>query len=123
MEWYVPVKQVHMVTAYLSFTLFLLRFAIDISGKTGWRKSRWRLFPHLNDTLLLITALLLVMITGWRPGEHFWLTVKLGLVVGYIVMGWFAMRSTLRVPLRWVAFLLAATLVMLIFYFATYKPI
>lgn len=123
MEWYSPVKQLHMLLAYFSVSMFLLRFMVDILGRSRWRKSKWRHLPHLNDTLLLSSAVVLIFITGWRPGVHFWLTLKLGFVVGYIVAGWFAMRPGFSLRLRWLAFLLAAVQVILIFYLAVNKPL
>lgn len=123
MEWYEPLKHLHRLFAYFSVGMFLLRFLADVAGHSKWRKSHWRHLPHLNDTLLLSSAVALVFITGWRPGVHFWLTLKLGLVVGYIVAGWFAMRPTYSKYVRWLAFMLAALQVILIFYLAMNKPL
>ena len=123
MEWYEPVKHLHRLLAYFSVSMFLLRFLVDIAGHSKCRRSRWRHLPHLNDTLLLSSAVVLIFITGWRPGVHLWVTLKLGLVVGYIVAGWFAMRPVYSSYVRWLAFVLAALQVILIFYLAMTKPL
>ena len=45
------------------------------------------------DTVLLTAALMLMTITGYDPIEDGWLTVKVGLIAVYVVLGYFAIAT------------------------------
>lgn len=121
MEWYSSVKFIHVITIHISITLFVLRFLMDDQGLHVWRSRPWKALPHINDTVLLISAVSLLFITGWQIFVHFWITVKVGLVVVYIVLGWFAMRVSLARRYRWIAFVMALGVFALIYTFALQK--
>ena len=54
---------------------------------------RWvKVTPHLVDSTLLGTAIGLVLMTGQYPFVHSWLTVKVAMLVVYIVLGIIALR-------------------------------
>ena len=63
---YTIFKHIHMLTAYLTVTLFALRLLMDAVGRPGWRQTPLRWIPHANDTLLLVAAIGLVAVTPWR---------------------------------------------------------
>ena len=67
MEFYHIVKGVHMLTAYITAVLMLLRLGLGALGRPQWRGTPLRWIPHLNDTVLLSAALGLMVITGWLP--------------------------------------------------------
>ncbi|MFC4259289.1 SirB2 family protein [Marinobacter lacisalsi] len=115
---YVIFKHLHMLTAYLTITLFALRLLLDAVGKPQWRQTPLRWIPHANDTVLLVAAIGLVVVTPWMPFVHDWLTLKVVLLVGYIVTGIFAMKPTFSVPVRSVAAVLALLQVAFIFHLA-----
>ena len=120
---YTIFKHIHMLTAYLTVTLFALRLLMDAVGRPGWRQTPLRWIPHANDTLLLVAAIGLVAVTPWMPFVHGWLTLKVVLLVGYIVAGVFAMKQTLGVPVRSVAAILALLQIGFIFHLAMTKSI
>lgn len=122
MDWYFPVKNLHMATGVVTISLLLLRLGLDIINRPGWRDTFLKRLPHINDTLLLASAILLLVVTGWNPFQHSWLGVKLLLVVGYIVTGWFALRLTMRTRFRVMAAILALVQICVIFVLATTKP-
>ncbi|HLV47621.1 MAG TPA: SirB2 family protein [Aliidiomarina sp.] len=121
MEWYNSVKFIHVITIHISITLFVLRFLMDDQGLYVWRSKPWKVLPHVNDTVLLISAIALLYVTGWKIFVHFWITVKVFLVVAYIIMGWFAMRTSFARKYRWLAFCLAIGTFALIYTFALQK--
>lgn len=123
MEFYLPVKHWHMAFAYLSASLFILRLALDVVGKPGWRSSKWRRLPHISDTLLLTMAFTLLAIGPWQPFAHQWLGFKILLLVGYILFGIMALKPTLSVPVRVVTAVLALAQLAGIFYLAMFKPV
>jgi len=51
-----------------------------------------RILPHVIDTLLLVSAITLVIMSGQYPLESDWVTLKLVLLSLYIVLGTFALK-------------------------------
>lgn len=51
-----------------------------------------RVTPHIIDTVLLLAAIVLVVLSEQYPITHPWLTVKVLALVAYIVLGVFALR-------------------------------
>lgn len=89
----VALKNIHITLALLSITLFVLRYA----GKrleaafVSWQSVR--IFPHIIDTLLLISGISLAWLYRLSPLAASWLLIKLILIVVYIILGILAMRS------------------------------
>lgn len=123
MSAYLILKHLHMTTAYLTVVLFALRLLLDAVGKPGWRATPLRWIPHANDTVLLTAAISLLFVTPWMPFVHGWLTAKIVLLIGYIIAGLFALRTTLSVPKRTVAAVLALVQITAIFHLAMTKPV
>ena len=91
---YLDVRTVHIGSALISGSLFLIRaLAFNLFG------ARWPLAPPLRylgwtvDTVLLTAALMLMTIVRQYPVADAWLTVKMVAVVLYIVLGYFALRG------------------------------
>lgn len=120
---YMTLKSIHMLTAYLTVTLFALRLLMDAVGRPGWRQTPLRWIPHANDTVLLVSAVSLVFVTPWMPLVHGWLTAKIILLVGYIIAGLFALKVSVDKRARIVAAVLALLQIAAIFHLATAKPI
>lgn len=89
-EFYSEIRQVHIAAVLASGGLFLLRGIVLFSG------GRWVLAPPLRyltytiDTVLLTAALMLMTIVQQYPFVDDWLTVKVLLLVVYILLGFFA---------------------------------
>jgi uncharacterized membrane protein SirB2 len=83
---------VHVAAVMASGGLFALRGAGVLAG------ARWPMFAPLRylsytiDTVLLTAALMLATILHQYPFVHAWLTVKVLLLVGYIVLGTLALK-------------------------------
>ncbi|MBV2127591.1 SirB2 family protein [Arsukibacterium indicum] len=123
MEYYVLLKHLHMLCAYLSATLFIGRLLLDMAGKPNWRQSPLRRLPHINDTLLLSLAFTLLAIGPWQPFSHQWLGFKILLLLGYIMFGFAALKQSLAVPTRTICAVLALAQLAGIFYLARFKPV
>jgi len=104
---YYWVKQVHVFSVHVSFLLFLARGAWVLSGRVLPRHPVLRAVPHTVDTVLLTSALWLTTIIQQYPFRDAWLTVKVVLLVAYIVLGSFALRRAQTRAGRAVAFLAA----------------
>lgn len=85
-------KSVHLATVAITLTLFVLRGAwmMADSPRLG---ARWvRVVPHVNDALLLASAIVLAYLMGQYPFVDAWLTAKvIGLLV-YIALGTVALK-------------------------------
>lgn len=104
---YLALKHLHVTAAIVSIALFALRggWMVFDSPRLG---ARWvRIVPHAIDTLLLLSALALVAVSGQWPFAVTWLTVKLLLLVLYIGLGMLALRPTRPRSVRIVCFVLA----------------
>jgi uncharacterized membrane protein SirB2 len=96
-EFYLQIRTVHIASVMASGTLFLVRgVAFNLFG---WR---WALALPLRylswtvDTVLLTAALMLMTIIHQYPVVNGWLTVKVLLLVPYIVLGYMALRGSSR---------------------------
>lgn len=122
MSAYMILKMVHMLAAYLTITLFVLRLVLDVAGRPGWRATPLRWIPHAVDTVLLVSAISLLFVVGYISDMPGWLIAKILLLVGYIVAGVFAIKPTFSKPVRVVAAVIALAQVLAILHLAMAKP-
>lgn len=121
---YPLLTQLHLLTVFITITLFILRFYWQRSGSPMQAKRWVRIFPHINDTLLLVSGAALVSITHYYPfsPQGSWLTEKLFGVIIYIVLGFVALgRRPTSDRVRWIAFSVALVAFCLIIALATRK--
>ncbi|WLS80568.1 SirB2 family protein [Erwinia pyri] len=123
-EWYSSIKTLHLITVAVTAVLFLIRFYWLQTGSLMLQQRWVRILPHLNDTLLLVSGILLVTITHFYPfsPQGAWLTEKLFGVIIYIVLGAIALGRRPRAQkVRWIAFIVAVVALVLICQLATSK--
>ena len=86
------VLTIHVLTVLISISGFIFRGYLLFSDSSMFREKWVKIVPHVNDTILLISAITLVYKTGFFPMEQPWLMAKLiGLIV-YIGLGMVAFR-------------------------------
>lgn len=104
---YATLKAIHIASAILSIAGFVARGALML-GESPLLKRRFvRIAPHIVDTVLLGSAILLAWRTGQYPIEQAWLTAKVVALFAYIVLGSIALSRGRTRPIRAVAFVLA----------------
>lgn len=109
-SFYNEIKTIHIVAALTSGTFFALRgAAINGFGALWPLWAPVRYVSYAIDTVLLVAALMLVTITRQYPLVEAWLTVKLLAVIGYIVLGTFALKRGKSRTTRWIFFAAAMT--------------
>ncbi|MBS0516397.1 MAG: SirB2 family protein [Proteobacteria bacterium] len=100
MEFYAQIKWVHICAVMLSGSLFLLRGGTALAGAAWPYAAPVRYASYTIDTVLLSAALMLATILPSGFFANHWLTMKLALIVAYIVLGVFTLRrgnsNTLR---------------------------
>jgi uncharacterized membrane protein SirB2 len=86
------ILKIHMLTVLLSISGFIFRGFLLFSG-SSMRNKKWiKIAPHVNDTILLISAITLIFQRSLFPTEQPWLMAKIiGLLV-YIGLGMVAFR-------------------------------
>ncbi len=114
-EFYLEIRWVHMLTVLASGTLFLLRGALVATGQQALAMAspvRW--LSYTIDTTLLTAALMLMVIVHQYPFVHGWLTVKVLLLVVYIVLGSLALKRGKTWRVRTIAYLAALAIYLFI---------
>lgn len=110
-DFYLQIRHVHIASVLASGGLFLLRgLGVNVFG-AGW--PMWapvRYLSYTVYTVLLTAALMLMTIVHQYPFVHHWLTVKVVLLVVYVVLGSFALKRAKTRRAR-LGFYLAALLV------------
>ncbi|WP_199609329.1 SirB2 family protein [Flocculibacter collagenilyticus] len=101
---YMAVKHLHLTFVLLSVSLLVLRFAWMLKSSPMLEKRWVKIVPHINDTLLLISAFGLCFMISQYPFQDKWLTEKIFAVVAYILMGTMALKGR-TTQLRWIAML------------------
>ena len=108
MAFYPQIKWVHVAAISTSGTLFALRGALLQAGKPRWAMAApVRYLSYTVDTVLLTAALMLLTLLPGAMFANGWLTVKLSLVVLYIVLGVFALNRAKTPRGRLLAYLAA----------------
>lgn len=91
---YALLKTIHVTTVTLSLGGFVLR-GIGVIAGAAWARGRLaRTAPHVNDTVLLVSAISLAWALRLNPLEQPWLAAKLLALPVYVVLGAIALRST-----------------------------
>ncbi|QOW21713.1 MULTISPECIES: SirB2 family protein [Lysobacteraceae] len=108
-EFYPQIKSIHIAMAITSGLIFALRGAGVLAGMRWphWLPVRWT--SYTVDTALLTAALMLLTMLPGAMFANGWLTVKLLLLVVYIVLGVFAIKRG-RTRLAKAGFYVAALL-------------
>ena len=89
---YLAIKHLHITFAALSGSFFLLR-GFWMLPESPMLQRRWvKVVPHVVDTLLLGSALVLVFWSGQYPFVQAWLTAKVLALIVYIVLGTIALK-------------------------------
>lgn len=106
-EFYPQIRQFHIFVALLSGALFAVRGALVLGG-ARWPMAlpvKWT--SYAIDTALLTAALMLLTILPGAMFANGWLTVKVTLIVVYVVLGVFAMRPARTRRTRALCYVLA----------------
>lgn len=104
---YLAIKHIHVTCALLSLLLFSLRGIWMLQGSPLLQRRWVKVVPHLIDTLLLGSALVMVFWSGQYPFVQGWLTAKVVALIAYIVLGTIALKRGKTKHVRLAAFIAA----------------
>ncbi len=100
---YVIVKHLHLTLVALSVSLLVIRFFWQTRNSAMMNKKWVKVVPHVIDTFLLLSALMLCVLINQYPFVQPWLTEKFLAVIAYIIMGVMCFRGRTKM-LKMVAF-------------------
>lgn len=106
MDTYQLLKHIHLTTVAITLVLFVLR-GVWMMLDSPLLQRRWvRIVPHINDTVLLVSALWLA-VGVWRYPMvfHGWITAKIVALILYILLGTVALKRGRNKPVRGAAFI------------------
>lgn len=89
---YPEIKLVHIVAVLASGGLFFLRGLVLHLGGRWAMAAPLRYLSYTIDTVLLTAALMLATILHQYPFVHGWLTMKVVLLIVYVVLGTYALK-------------------------------
>ena len=102
---YLAIKTVHVTCAVLSIGFFMVR-GVWMLFDSARLQQRWvRTAPHVIDTVLLASALIMVFWSGQYPFVQPWLTAKVIALIAYIVLGSIALKRGKTETARITAFI------------------
>lgn len=102
--WYLQILMVHVGCVIASGTLFFTRGCMMLAGLPVANHVALRRLSVAIDVLLLAAAITLTTIIHQYPFVQAWLTVKVLLLVVYIVLGVFALRRGRTLAVRAICF-------------------
>jgi len=105
--WYLQLRHAHIAFVIVSVSIFVLRGVLMLAN-SGHVNSPWlRYASYTVDTLLLTAALMLTTVIHQYPFQTGWLTMKVVLLVVYVVLGTIALKRGRTRTVRVVAFVAA----------------
>jgi uncharacterized membrane protein SirB2 len=114
-QYYPALRHFHIVLALLSVGLFVVRGSL-VLARSPAHDPAWLKYPsYLIDTLLLTAALMLTTVIRQYPFATDWLTMKVALLVIYVVLGSIALKRGRTRAVRATAFVAALMTVAFLF--------
>jgi uncharacterized membrane protein SirB2 len=104
---YIILKYIHIATAFVSIVGFAVRWIWMIQSSPILQKRWVRIVPHINDTVLLLSAIALVMMTSQYPGPATWINAKIVALLAYIILGTVALKRGMTKRIRVISGILA----------------
>ncbi|TVZ39595.1 putative membrane protein SirB2 [Alteromonadaceae bacterium 2753L.S.0a.02] len=98
------IKHFHVWFALLTFASLTMRFLWLQSGSRMLRHPAVRVLPHINDTGLLLTGVILAVYLGYTPFTAPWFALKLALIVVYIALGFVLFKAKLSRLYRFIIY-------------------
>lgn len=104
---YYAIKNLHVTCVVLSATGFLLRGLWMMTGSSLLQHTLTRVLPHIVDTVLLSSAIVLAMMIEQYPFSAGWVTAKVIGLLAYILLGTVALKRGRTQRVRAGAFIAA----------------
>ena len=106
-QFFTLAKAIHMITVTLTIAGFVVRSIWMLQASPLLHTRATKIFPHVNDTVLLSSALWTAAILGQYPFVDAWLTAKVAGLIVYILAGAVALTYGRTRKIRIAALVLA----------------
>ena len=106
-QFFTLAKAIHMITVTLTIAGFVVRSIWMLQASALLHTRATKIFPHVNDTVLLSSALWTAAILGQYPFVDAWLTAKVAGLIVYILAGAVALTYGRTRKIRIAALVLA----------------
>jgi len=93
MTFYYMLKLAHVACVVISGSLFIYRYARLSMRPDQPLAKALNVLPHINDTVLLVSAIGMLSVIGLNPFTTPWLLAKILALLVYITLGAICMRS------------------------------
>jgi uncharacterized membrane protein SirB2 len=100
---YETLKLIHISTAVLSFSGFIVRGVWMMQSSQRLNLAWVKIVPHVNDTILLVSASILSVMSQQYPVSTAWINAKLLALIAYIVLGSIALKRGKDLGMRVIA--------------------
>jgi len=117
------IKSIHILCALLSVSGFIYRTVLKLTQPEKLNKKWLKIAPHIIDTVLLVSAIYLVVISQSYPSLFNWVSAKIVALVFYIVLGLFTLRFCKTRQATIISFVLALCSFAYIVYVANTKSV
>ena len=87
-----PVLTVHVASVLLSISGFIIRGILHFRGSELVNRKWFKITPHIIDTVLIISAIILLYQSGLNLLTTSWLLAKITALIFYITLGLIAFR-------------------------------
>lgn len=101
---YLMIKSLHMITGVVTISGFILRGYWMMTQSNKLQLKFIRIAPHIIDTLFLLSGVALVWMLHLNVFSESWLLAKFAGLIGYIVLGTFAIKRGATLQIRIIAF-------------------
>lgn len=107
---YLLVKSLHMITAIATISGFILRGYWMMQRSDKLQLKIVRIAPHIIDTLFLLSGFALLWVLQINAFSQPWLLAKFTGLIGYIILGVFALKRGSTMQIRVISFIAALAL-------------
>ena len=118
---YLVLKHSHYVLMTLSLLLFTFRSTLKYFNIRKMEVPLLRVLPHIIDSLLIFSGVLLAFHLGYSPLKQHWLLMKLVCLCLYIYFSYLTLKKTTLPSRRIIYFLLAVSSFILVINYAITK--
>lgn len=120
-SWFLLAKSVHIAAVVLTIIGFTTRGVWMMRRSPRLDSRLARTLPHINDTILLLSALSAAALLGQYPFVNTWLTAKVFGLLAYILLGAVALTYGPTYRIRIAAFICAVLSFIYVVYVALTK--
>lgn len=84
---YLALKHIHLTFVVLSFLVFFIRGIGLFMNSPLLHKKISKILPHIINTIMLVSGVVLAVHLGMKPGEQPWLIAKIVGLVFFVIIG------------------------------------